>query len=225
MTELGVAVQQGHGIERDQLPGGVEHHRIDFQVLPVFIVEAQKQLSGEVGHFGDQVTGEPGFFRKGLERRVRRSIAHDHGATLHAIPIGLDFNPAAIGDHHVRTVTGRLHGNVIFLAVVHGFGHDHFPNGQRADGPSQHFFRRGLGALEIQAHLHEAEFKARSQRLMGFDHQRTLVQPIIGLRQLFQFFGRTDHGVIRGLQTPLSQQAHSRAFKYLCHNATFVSLE
>ena len=221
MPELGIPVQQGHGIERDQLTGGVAHHRIDFQVLRVFIVKTEEQLSRKIGHFGDQVTGEPGFLRKSLKGCVGRSIAHDNGAAFHAIPIGLHFNSATVGDHHVRTVAGGLHGHVIFLAMVHGFGHDHFPNGQRSDGPSEHFFRGRLGPVEIQAHLHQAEFKARTQRLMRLDHQRTVFQPIIGLRQLFQFFGRTDHGIIRGLQTPFFQQAHSRAFKYLCHNSTF----
>ena len=170
MTELGISVQQGHGIKRDQLAGGVAHHRIDLQILRIFILEAEKQLPGEVGHFGDQFTGKPGFFCKGLKGRVGRNIAHDNGAPFHAIPIGLHFDPATVGDHHVRTVTGGLHGNVIFLVMFHRFGHDHFPNGQRSDGPSEHFFRGRFGTVEIQSHLHKAELKTRAQRLMRLDH-------------------------------------------------------
>ena len=170
MTELGISVQQGHGIERDQVAGGVAHHRIDLQILRIFILEAEKQFPGEIGHFGDQLTGKPGVFRKSLKDRLGWRVSHDNGAPFHAIPIGLHFDPATVGDHHVRTVTGGLHGNVILLAMVHRFGHDHFPNGQRSDGPSEHFFRGRLGTVEIQSHLHEAELKARAQRLMRLDH-------------------------------------------------------
>jgi hypothetical protein len=57
---------------------------------------------------------------------------------------------------------------------------------------------------------------------VGRGHQLIFLKPVVGLRQLVKLFSRTDDHIIGGLQTPLSQQAHTWTFKNFCHNEPFL---
>ena len=75
MAELGIAIEQRDRIKRDQLPIALaHHHRVDFEILRIFIIKTGEHFSREIGDFLGQCPGETSILRQMFQGIGRRSL-------------------------------------------------------------------------------------------------------------------------------------------------------
>ena len=149
MAELGVAVEQGHGIERDQLAvARASHDRIHLEILRIFVVEAAKHLAGELRHLLRQRAGKTCLLGELFKRFMGGSLSDVKTQPLHAVPIRFNFDPAAVGHENLTALASRFHGAIIFLFVGNHFRDDDLRNRDAADLAADHVFGRRYRAFK-----------------------------------------------------------------------------
>ena len=121
MTELGITVQQCHGIQRDQLAVALARdNRIHFEILRIFVVETGKHLLGEVGHLLGKRTGKSCIFGE-FFKLIWEGFARYQDTTASHAPNWTPLRYRRNWRQDLGTFTSGLHCAIVFFFVG-----DHF---------------------------------------------------------------------------------------------------